>query len=162
MLRTSISPTILSAGFRVNVIPSEAVATLDIRAAPDENLPEFLEQLRKVINDPSVEVVRTARDTRPGAPPTPLDTDMFRIIESAQKRHYPGAITLPTMNTGATDMAYLRARGVKCYGIGPMVDEEDGPKGFGAHSDQERILETSLHQFVRFHWDLVVAAAAKP
>jgi acetylornithine deacetylase/succinyl-diaminopimelate desuccinylase-like protein len=162
MLRTSISPTILNAGFRVNVIPSEAVATLDIRATPDENLPAFLDELRKVISDPSVEVVRTARDTRPGAPPSRLDTEMFRIIEAAQKRHYPGAITLPTMNTGATDMAYLRARGVQCYGIGPMVDEEDAPKGFGAHSDQERILESSLHAFVRFHWDLVVGGAAKP
>jgi acetylornithine deacetylase/succinyl-diaminopimelate desuccinylase-like protein len=162
MLRTSISPTILNAGFRVNVIPSEAVATLDIRATPDEDLPKFLDDLRKIINDPNVEVVRTARDTRPGAPPSRLDSEMFRIIETAQKQHYPGALTLPTMNTGATDMAYLRAKGVQCYGIGPMVDEEDAPKGFGAHSDQERILETSLHQFVRFHWDLVVKAAAKP
>lgn len=47
------------------------------------------------------------------------------------------------------------ARGMPCYGIGPMVDTEDGPKGFGAHSDQERILEESLHKFVRFHWDIV-------
>jgi hypothetical protein len=36
---------------------------------------------------------------------------------------------------------------------------EDGPKGFGAHSDQERILEIELHRFVRFHYDLVVELA---
>jgi hypothetical protein len=52
-------------------------------------------------------------------------------------------------------MAYLRARGVESYGIGPLIDSEDGPRGFGAHSDQERILEDSLHRFVRYHWDLV-------
>jgi hypothetical protein len=50
------------------------------------------------------------------------------------------------MLTGATDMAQLRARGMQCYGIGPMTDSEDGPKGFGAHSDQERILEEALQQ----------------
>jgi hypothetical protein len=55
------------------------------------------------------------------------------------------------MLTGGTDMAQVRARGVQCYGIGPMTDVEDGPKGFGAHSDQERILEEALHKFVRFH-----------
>ena len=56
-------------------------------------------------------------------------------------------------------MAQVRARGVQCYGIGPMTDIEDGPKGFGAHSDQERILEEALHKFVRFHWDIVVNLA---
>lgn len=158
VLRTSISPNILKGGYRVNVIPSEAEATLDIRALPDEDVPALLEQLRKVINDPAVEVVKTERDTRPGAKPSRLDTEAFRFVEEANKRLY-NVVTLPTMLTGATDMAYLRARGVQCYGIGPMADSEDGPKGFGAHSDQERILEEALHKFVRFQWDIVVNLA---
>jgi hypothetical protein len=58
-------------------------------------------------------------------------------------------------------MAYLRARDIQCYGVGPATDIEDGPKGFGAHSDQERILETELHRFVRFHYDVVVDLASK-
>ena len=56
-------------------------------------------------------------------------------------------------------MAYLRAKGIQCYGVGPMVDEEDGPLGYGSHSDQERILESSLHELVRFNWDAVNALA---
>ena len=67
----------------------------------------------------------------------------------------------PMMSTGATDMSYLRAKGVQCYGIGPMVDEEDGPKGFGAHSDQERIREESFYKFLQFNWEVVTALAAK-
>jgi hypothetical protein len=63
------------------------------------------------------------------------------------------------MSTGATDMAQLRARGILCYGIGPATDVEDGPKGFGAHSDQERILESELHRFVRFNWEVVTELA---
>jgi acetylornithine deacetylase/succinyl-diaminopimelate desuccinylase-like protein len=63
------------------------------------------------------------------------------------------------MSTGATDMAYLRGKGVQCYGIGPAADEEDGPKGFGAHSDQERILEAELYRFVRFQRDVVLELA---
>ena len=58
-------------------------------------------------------------------------------------------------------MSYLRDKGVQCYGIGPMVDEEDAPKGFGAHSDQERILEAALYKFVQFNWDVTTALAAK-
>ncbi len=159
MLRTSISPNMIKAGFRVNVIPSEAEATLDIRALPGENMEAFLGQLKSVINDPAVEIVRAARDTRPPAAPSKLDTTAFQVIEAASRKHYPGAVVLPTMLTGATDMAYLRGKGMQCYGIGAMVDEEDGPKGFGAHSDQERILESSLYKFLEFHWELVVNLA---
>lgn len=157
MLRTSISPNIIKGGYRSNVIPSEAEATLDIRAVPDEDIPKFFEELKNVINDPSVEIVRSG-SSRPGAPPSRLDTEAFQLIEKAARRHYD-AMTLPIMLTGATDMAFLRARGVQCYGVGPMTDSEDGPKGFGAHSDQERILEAALHKFVRFHWDIVVDLA---
>lgn len=158
MLRTSISPNIIKGGYQVNVIPSEAEATLDVRALPDENMESLLVELRKVINDPAVTVARNERNTRPGARPSRIDAEAFRVLEAAVKQHY-NTVTLPTMSTGATDMAYLRAKGVECYGVGPMYDSEDGPKGFGAHSDQERILEESLHKFVRFHWDIVVNLA---
>jgi acetylornithine deacetylase/succinyl-diaminopimelate desuccinylase-like protein len=156
-LRTSISPNIIKGGYRNNVIPSEAEATLDIRAAPNEDINWFFAEMKKVINDPTVEIVRNQAG-RPGAPPSRLDTEAFRLIEEANKRVY-NVETLPTMLTGATDMAQLRARGIQCYGIGPMTDSEDGPKGFGAHSDQERILEEALHKFVRFHWEIVVNIA---
>ena len=119
----------------------------------------FLEMVRKVVDNPAVEVAFTARDTRPKGPITRLDSEPFKIIEQSVSEHYDGAITLPTMSTGATDMAYLRAKGMQCYGIGPATDIEDGPKGFGAHSDQERILESELHRFVRFLWDVVTKTA---
>jgi acetylornithine deacetylase/succinyl-diaminopimelate desuccinylase-like protein len=159
MLRTSVSPNIFQAGYRSNVIPSEAIATLDVRMLPDEDPDAFLEEVRKVINDPSIEVTFPTRITRPGGT-TRLNTEAFAAVEENITKHYK-AITLPTMSTGATDMAYLRAKGIQCYGVGPATDIEDGPKGFGAHSDQERILETELHRFVRFHYDIVADVAGR-
>jgi acetylornithine deacetylase/succinyl-diaminopimelate desuccinylase-like protein len=158
MIRTSISPNMFTAGYRINVIPSEAKALLDTRTLPDENPALFLEQVRKVVNDPAVKVEWAQRDVRPGAANGRLDSEAFKTIEAMATRHY-SAPTLPTMSTGATDMAYLRGKGIQCYGIGPATDAEDGPKGFGAHSDQERILESELHRFVRFNWDVVVELA---
>ena len=52
MLRTSVSPNIFQGGYRSNVIPSEAKATLDVRALPDEDPAKFLAQVRQVVNDP--------------------------------------------------------------------------------------------------------------
>ena len=158
MLRTSLSPTIMTGGYRTNVIPSEGTATIDTRLAPDEDPAKFLELVKGVVNDPNVEVSYGARDTRPGTPTAKLDSDAFKALEANITKHYK-AITLPTMSTGATDMAFLRRKGMQCYGIGPATDSEDGPKGFGAHSDQERILESELYRFVRFNWDAVLDVA---
>ena len=158
MLRTSVVPTILQAGFRMNVIPSEAEATLDIRVLPDENVAAFFEEMRKVVNDPAVKIEPLSAGARTATPPSRLDTEMFRAIEAAAKRLYPVAVTLPTMLTGATDMAQLRAKGIQSYGIGPALEENDSIN-FGAHSDVERIPEASLHRLARFTWEIVTDVA---
>ena len=157
MTHTSLVPTIITTGFRYNVIPSDAKATIDVRLHPDENQEAFLEQVRKVVNDPKVEV-RWFRDRYRPAGGSRLNTEAFTVIEAQIKKHYD-TVTLPTMGTGATDMAQIRSKGVQCYGIGPATDSEDAQKGFGAHSDQERILVDGLHRFVRFQHDVVMDLA---
>ncbi|MBL8138382.1 MAG: M20/M25/M40 family metallo-hydrolase [Acidobacteria bacterium] len=157
MTHTSLVPTIMSTGFRYNVIPSEAKATFDVRLHPDEDQDTFLDMVRKVINDPKVEV-RWARDRYRPAGGSRLNTEAFAVIEAQTKKHYD-TVTLPTMGTGATDMSNIRAKGPQCYGIGPALDSEDGQKGFSAHSDQERILLEELHRFVRFQFDVVMELA---
>jgi acetylornithine deacetylase/succinyl-diaminopimelate desuccinylase-like protein len=153
-VRSSISPNIIQGGYRINVIPSEAKASLDVRLIAGQDPEAFLNEVRRVINDPAIRVEWIPRDVRPATPSARLDSEVFKILESAFARFYDTTV-LPTMSTGATDMAYLRAKGIQCYGVGPALDEEDGPKGFGAHSDQERILEAELHRFVRFHYEVV-------
>ena len=160
MIRTSISPNIFQGGYRVNVIPSEARATLDVRTHPDDTPEQLLAEVRKVVNDPAIDVAWGQRDVRPSARGAELDSEAFTAIEAGLKKHYE-AVTLPTMSTGATDMAYLRARGIQCFGVGPATDLEDGPKGFGAHSDQERILESELQRFVKFYYEVVVTLAQR-
>jgi acetylornithine deacetylase/succinyl-diaminopimelate desuccinylase-like protein len=154
MLHTSISPNIFQAGYQVNVIPSQAEVTLDIRALPDENINAFYDQMRKIINDPVIELVPDSRNQRPGAPPSRMDSDAYRAIEASYRKVY-GVPTLPLMSTGATDMSFLRAKGMQCYGVGAIVDEEDGARGFGPHSDQERILEDAVYKHTQFFWEAV-------
>jgi acetylornithine deacetylase/succinyl-diaminopimelate desuccinylase-like protein len=160
-ITTSVTPTILQGGRQANVIPSEARATLDVRALPDEDVDAFFAEMKKVIGNPAVEIVRRTGLQRPATPPSRLDTEMFRALETVQKSMYPDIRTLPTMQTGATDMSLLRAKGVQCYGIGPAIDVEDAPAGYGSHSDQERIVETALYEFVRFTYGVVTEVAAK-
>ena len=158
MLRTSIVPTMLKAGVGPNVIPSEAEATLDIRALPGEDISEFYGEMQRVINDPAVKVIPIP-STRPEAPASRLDTEMYHVLEQVSQRMYPGSVLLPTMSTGASDMAQLRAKGIQSYGIGPAIKDED--RAYGAHSDVERLAESSLYRFVEFTWNAVSEMVVK-
>ena len=159
MVRTSVVPTMLKAGYKSNVIPPSAEATLDVRALPDEDLEKFREMLAQIINDPQVKVV--AEDTSfnmPPAPPSRLGTEMFAALEHAQKEVAPQSITLPTMTTGATDSSFLRAKGVQAYGIGVPKTEEESR---GVHGNDERIETKQLGLFVRFLFAAVTEVAAR-
>lgn len=158
MLRTSVVPTMLKAGIATNVIPSEAEATVDIRALPDENMPRFFLEMKRVIGDPAVKIEPTGFGARPGAPPSRLDSEMYRVLEKVSKLMYPNATILPTMSTGATDMAFLRAKGIQSYGIGIPSTDEDNLK-YGAHSDVERLPVASLYKFTEFVWNAVTELA---
>jgi acetylornithine deacetylase/succinyl-diaminopimelate desuccinylase-like protein len=158
MLRTSVSPNIVQGGYRNNVIPSEARATLDVRMRPGEDPEAFRRELERLIGDDEIDVVFNGFGERPAGLVSPIDGEAFVAISRAIEAHYSAPV-VPMMSTGATDMAFLRAKGIRCYGVGPAVDQEDGPLGFGAHSDQERIVEAELYRFVRFHYDAVVRLA---
>jgi acetylornithine deacetylase/succinyl-diaminopimelate desuccinylase-like protein len=157
MLRTSVVPTILKAGVGANVIPSEAEATLDIRALPDENIDAFYTEMAKVIADPAVKIERLPQ-TRPPSPASKLGTEMYRAMERAAGSIYPGATVIPSMSTGASDQAQLRAKGIQSYGVGPASTESD-EVNYPAHGDVERLAESSLYPFVQYVWNVVVEVA---
>ena len=155
MLHTTLAPTVLRAGFAFNVIPSEAEADIDIRALPDEDIARLYDGMRDLIAGTEVEIEPRKPD-RPATPPSRTDTAIFRALEHAQHKMFPGAITLPCMLTGATDMAQLRARGVEAYGFGPVL--EAGDPG-GAHANNERLAISSLDRLVQFLWYAILDAA---
>ena len=155
MLRTSISPNIITGGFRRNVIPADAEAELDIRALPDEDLDRFLATLRDLIDDPAVEVTRPT-SMRPAAPPSSPNSEMFQTLERVQGEMFPNAITLPTMLVASTDSAQVRARGVQAYGIGMIRDDLSG-----VHGTDERLSIDGLGLFLEYLYRVVVEVAGR-
>jgi acetylornithine deacetylase/succinyl-diaminopimelate desuccinylase-like protein len=157
MLRTSISPNIFNGGFRSNVIPGSAEATLDIRALPDEDMGEFYATLKRIINDPAIEIVPPAAGTvRPTSAPSRLDSALFQSIEKAQATVFPGVVTLPVMFTAATDSAQLRAKGVQAYGLGSVLSEEDRAR---MHGNDERLSVQGIGKFVELMYRAVAGIA---
>ncbi|HEY6969585.1 MAG TPA: M20/M25/M40 family metallo-hydrolase [Candidatus Angelobacter sp.] len=157
MVRTSLVPTMINGGFRLNVIPAEAEATLDVRALPDEDMTALKAQLGKLINDRQVEIVdRQTENLRPATPPSGLDTDAFHALERAQQRVFPGVPTIPLMQAGATDSSELRAKGVQAYGISTPSSGDDRRR---IHGNDERTEIAGFGKFVEFLYTATVDIA---
>ena len=156
MVRTSISPTILRGGYLKNVIPSEAHATVDIRALPDEDPERLFSLLKQVMAEPAVDLVPHPQ-TRPSHDPSPLLSDAFKGFEAVLERMYPGVPVLPTMSTGATDSAQLRAAGIHSYGFGPARPEWDLASGI--HGKDEYLYVEPFQDYVEILWNVVLEIA---
>jgi len=152
MLRDTIAPTILQAGVRVNVVPSEATANLNIRMLPGHSIEELMGQFTKIVNDPQIKF-QLAPDSGENAPPSELTTPLYQTIERLAQQEFPGAITVPLMGTGATDSAALRLHKVQAYGLEPFpMIESDSSR---VHADDERIPLDSFHKGVAFLYHVV-------
>ena len=156
-LRTSISPTVFKGGFRTNVIPGDALATLDVRALPDEDMDAFVKTLEQLIDDPAVSVTRAGGLERPATPPSGLNTELFAALERAQQAVFPGSVVIPSMSVGATDSAQLRNKGVQAYGIGSVSRPEGG--GSRAHGNDERVYLAGIRPFIEFVYRTVTDVA---
>ncbi len=136
MIRDSIAPTMLTAGVRVNVIPSEARANLNIRLLPGNTIDILLGELTKLVNDPQVHF-ELQPDAGLAAPPSSLESDFYATITRVAAQEFSGVPVLPFQSTGATDSAQLRLHNVQAYGLNPFpLTDEDFSR---MHGDDERI-----------------------
>jgi len=135
MLRNTAPPTMLEAGVKRNVIPSEAVVKLSGRPLPGQTREMFLGELGEIVGD-EVEIV--AARFEPGLEGA-YDTPAFRAMENAIRAHDPEGRLVPFLVTGGTDARRLKAMDTTVYGFCPMLYEP----GMGfmdlCHGHDERV-----------------------
>jgi acetylornithine deacetylase/succinyl-diaminopimelate desuccinylase-like protein len=152
MMRDTIAPTMLQAGVRLNVVPSEARANLNIRLLPGDSINDVLTDLKKVVNDPQIRFEVVQNGGTP-SPPSSLESPLYKTIQQASEKEFPGIVTMPFMSTGATDSAQLRLHNVQAYGLLPFpLAEEDVLR---MHADDERIPLDSFRKGVEFLYRIV-------
>jgi acetylornithine deacetylase/succinyl-diaminopimelate desuccinylase-like protein len=135
MLRDTIAPTVLQAGVRANVIPSEAKAVLNVRLLPGDTIDVLVNDLNKLVNDPMVKL-DVMPDSGLAAPNSSMENDFYNLLTKVCAKEFNGAPVLPFLSPGATDSAQLRLHSVQAYGLRPFpLSEEDLAR---VHGDDER------------------------
>jgi acetylornithine deacetylase/succinyl-diaminopimelate desuccinylase-like protein len=118
---TTFSPNVMQGGVKTNVIPDSAEAHVDIRTLPGVDGPEVRRMLREAVGDVWDDVEIAAEGDNP-ATASPMDTPLWRTLESVTKRLIPGAEIAPFLIVGATDARFFRRKGVTAYGYGLLSD----------------------------------------
>ena len=156
MLRTGQALTLISGGIRANVIPSEGVATFNVRALPGDDVGKVVTAMQAAGGESAVTFALVG-EPRSSAPVSPVGTALFRALEETSGSMAPNAVVTPFMSAGATDGAALRARGIPTYGIlpFPLADEDE----LRMHGDNERVPLPALAWAAEFLYRTLEATA---
>ena len=156
LLRNTISLTMLGGSEQTNVIPPDAWANLDVRLLPGEDPREFLETLRRVVNDPNVSVDPLNAEFRV-ANASPTNTALFDAIRQTAQQHFPGTPVVPRLTSGYTENQRYRPLGINAYGFSPFTATQE--EGSTEHGNDERIRVDEVRRGPRVLYDVVTALA---
>jgi acetylornithine deacetylase/succinyl-diaminopimelate desuccinylase-like protein len=143
-IRNTANPTRLAAGYKDNVIPGRASATIDCRTLPGQH-EAFLDELRDVIGpDLDVEIVQRQ-------PPleTPFSGDLVAAMGAALRAEDPAARAVPYMLSGGTDAKSFNRLGIRCFGFAPLRLPPDLNFAALFHGIDERVPVEGLQFGVR-------------
>ncbi len=154
LLANTVSPTVLRAGTKTNVIPGRAEAELDGRTLPGQTTESFLRELEQVAGpDVRFEVINAAPPVE-----TSPDTDMFRHLCATIRRHDPEGIPIPYLCPGFTDAKSWSRMGARCYGFLPLRLPPEIKYADMFHGHDERIPLEGLDWGTRVLWDALLGA----
>ncbi|HLG60172.1 MAG TPA: M20/M25/M40 family metallo-hydrolase [Vicinamibacterales bacterium] len=158
LLRNTASLTMLAGGIRVNIIPSEVTATLNLRELPDGDVRAHVADLNRV--GAEKQVTFTLRGEPRKSPPVSSTTSaLYLAMEATGREMAPQAAVIPMMSSGATDGAALRAAGIPTYGILPLpLDMDDELR---MHGDNERTPIASLGWATEYLYRVLMKVAVR-
>lgn len=141
---TTMAPTVMRAGSKVNVIPDRVELEIDIRSLPGWDTHDVRAMVDEVVGDLAADVEIEFRSEHE-ATTSPIDTPLWEALAKVSQIFYPGARTVPYLTVGATDARFHRALGSVAYGFG-LHSTAIGFEDYGAmfHGIDERVDVESL------------------
>ena len=143
-VRNSANPTMLQAGYKLNVIPDEAIGYVDGRV-----LPGFEDEFAATIDELTGPDVSWEYAHREIPLEAPLDVPVMASMAQALLAEDPGSTVVPYCMSGGTDAKQFARLGMACYGFTPLVLPEGYDYYAMFHGTDERIPLSALESAVR-------------
>lgn len=157
MLRTTTALTILEGGVKANVLPTSATATANFRLVPGDSVDFVVEEVRRIIDDPDIEIeITTAREA---STVSSSDSDAFAAIASAVRAIEPDIVVAPALVVGGTDTKHYGEVSDDSYRFTPF---RLGAADVGRiHGTNERVAVDDYGDMITFYESLLEGAAGK-
>jgi acetylornithine deacetylase/succinyl-diaminopimelate desuccinylase-like protein len=153
LLCNTTSPTMLSAGSKINVIPTEATAWIDGRLVPGQTGEIFLADIRRVVGD-EIDIVVDQY-----TPPLEMEIEspLYQTIVSVMAEHEPNALVVPSLMTGGTDAKHIcpRKPDTQVYGFMPYCQIPGQTEAELIHGHDERTSVENLVFATKILYDVV-------
>ncbi len=151
VLHNTANPTVIRAGNKSNVIPSEATLDVDGRILPGFTREDFVKEVRTLIGEEAeMEVMREMTPTE-----SPAQDPIMDLIAEVIARHDPAGLVAPYLVTGITDATHWKRLGTKCYGFSPLKLPQDASFQSLLHGHDERIPIEGLRFGLQVLFELV-------
>jgi acetylornithine deacetylase/succinyl-diaminopimelate desuccinylase-like protein len=143
-IRNTANPTMLDAGYKANVIPSRAEATIDARFLPGQE-----ESMLAAIDELLGDSVTREFINRDIAVETSFDGALVDAMSAALRGEDPGAHAIPYLMSGGTDAKSFATLGIRCFGFSPLLLPPDLDFMALFHGIDERVPTAGLEFGVR-------------
>jgi len=151
LVTNTISPTMLQAGNKVNVIPSTADAGIDCRLVPGQTPEDVINEIHHIVGEEiEIEAVFTT-----GGAEFSTDTPLFKLLERRTRQMDRGGFVIPMLMPGATDACQYQSAGIKVYGFTPGILPAGMPILQMAHGHDERVPISFIESGLPVLWDVV-------
>jgi acetylornithine deacetylase/succinyl-diaminopimelate desuccinylase-like protein len=155
LLRDTISPDVVHAGFKYNVIPGDAVVEVDCRVLPGTTEPAMRAELVERLG-PGLAAACDIELMVFGPPvEAPAEGPLFDLLVATIRDHDPEGIPLPVMAPFATDAKFTDALGVPTYGFSPLRLDPDERFLDRFHGIDERVSVEALRWGLPVLYDVV-------
>ncbi|MGH7886545.1 MAG: M20/M25/M40 family metallo-hydrolase, partial [Candidatus Binatia bacterium] len=152
IIRTTLAPTIFSAGVKENILPSHASAVVNLRIMPGETTTGALEHLRKAIDDPAIKLTPRPLRMEPSAV-SDSESPSFNLLQRTIREVAPKTIVAPSLLVAATDSRHFAALTKNIFRFLPITVKAEDTKRY--HGIDERIFIEDYARCVRFYAQLI-------
>lgn len=151
-VRTTTAVTIVSGGTKANVLPTQAVATVNHRIVPGDSVATVLERDAAIINDPRVQLRKREGWLEP-SPVSSCESDAFGIVEVSVKQSFGNSLVVPAVMIANTDSRHYWDVAEDIYRFCPTVLRKSELSMF--HGINERIAIDNYVSMIEFYYRLI-------
>ncbi|WP_295803366.1 M20 family peptidase [uncultured Microbulbifer sp.] len=156
MLHTTVAPTMLSASVKDNVLPIQAVATINLRVHPRDSIEKIEQYIEAVVDDERVDVV--VHRGQAASRVSSAEAQGFRDIVQSATATYGSLVVAPGLTVAGTDSRRYETVADNSYRFNPMVVTREDVHGF--HGTNERISIDNMVKATNFY-SLLISRAGK-